>query len=735
MSVKLKKVPYAACRLRDAAGITFALLSEEEGDDDDDEDMESEEDDDEETSDDSDDDDDDEGGESASGDDDDGDDDDKPAGEAQSSTEKRRFQMLAHTGKVVSRWWGNLVLDMDGAQFKQKLALLKDHYTSAPLGFSTKIERTKRGLEATGKMLSNAQADEVIRYSREGFPWQASLMAVPQKLENVEAGVSAMVNGREVLGPMTIFREWTMHELTLTTLGADDDTETQAFAADGDEIEVEIMTKKKTNAPQGGTPAATQLSAPPAATATATAEPSPPSPADAERQRASTILSSADPSQHELAQELVTSGAPLHEALGRLNSDLRERLTAASQNLRVAAEPISGGNASGSDGAGGVQAVNFEALPDDPEALEREWNSNPQLRQFFQSGTVLGKQRSAKDVFLAWHRNKDRCQHLGDGQYDAQKLAGGLKGLGQRNVQGNYFMSYEDAMGRMWYPRIVTEFSTDQDHEIYKWLENVPNPSKWDGERKRRTLTDFEITVIGEKYELTVEADVDDVRRDKTGQILRRIGEMGRKMATLPQRLITQLIETNPTGFDGLPFFSTAHQVGKSPVQSNDITVAGMANPDEPTSEEMSRAILRGIQEMHGLKDEHNDPLNDGASQFLIVGPTKYMNVAAAALQNEFTSAGVSNTLRNTGFSIDWMTNARFNGANSAAGRRFYIFREDAELRSILWQEERIADAFKSQDIFSSSGFWNDTLAWGAKRIPGVAPGRYELAARINLAS
>lgn len=716
MTIK-KKVPLSSCYLSGEltsdgdSGLTFELLEDEDDEadeeEDDDEDEESAVDESDEDGEESD------SEEEASEDGDTESDEEDDEESDEKASMKRSFSMLAHTGKLISRWWGHMVLDMDGAKYRQKVALIKDHNLQQPLGFSTKIKRTKRGIEATGKMLKNKEAAQVTSYSKQGYPWQASLMAVPTRVENVEPGATSMVNGREVLGPVTIFREWGLHELTLTTLGADDDTTTEAFAADG-EIEVEIMAAKKKNPRQ-----ATQTLSPHGAAPAAVLNPG----EAEERSRATQILESADPSQMELAQELVKSGASLTDALAQLNADLKERLAAASEGLSVHATPLSGGNGGGSDGTGAAASaarLDFSSLPDDPQLLEEKWGQHVELRREFDN----------KEVFLAFGRNRGRAMHLGSDAKLAEKLGGGLKGLGHRNIQGNYFSRYEDMLGRLWYPRMVTEYATDQDHEIFKWLGNVPNPRPFEGERQRNSLTDYGITVVGEKYDLTVEADVDDVRRDKTGQIMKRIGEMGTKMATLPQRLVSDLIERNGTAYDGLPLYSNAHEVGKSGVQSNDITIAGITNPDKPTSEQMSDVILEGIKSMIGLKDDHGDPANEGAQKFLIVGPTKYMNVAAAALKNDYTSAGVSNTIKSTDFQIDWATNARLNGAAGAAGRRIYIFREDAELRAILMQRERITDAFMSE-----FDFWADKLAWGGKDILTAAPGRFELTNRINISA
>lgn len=639
----------------------------------------------------------------------------------------REWRMLAHTGKVVSRWWGRLVLDMDGAKYRPKLALLKDHDASSPIGYSTKIERTKRGIEASGKMLTNQLADEVIKYSREGFPWQASLMAVPTNTEEVEAGATAEVNGQTVQGPVTIFRKWEMHELTLTTLGADDNTTTEAFAASGD---VEFTMTKKLDTAPATEPAdlTAQVPAPqPVAPAT---NPNPPTdPAKLERERATAILRAADPAQTELAQQLVADGASLADAMTRLNADLKERLQAARQNLRVAAEPIGGGNSSAhveavAAGAKGVNFAQLEASPHNKEKLTAHFQQNEKLQAFFSSSAQ----------FLAWHRNKHRCIHLGNDS-NVEKLAGGLQSMGFRNVQGTYFLGYEQG-GSEWAKRIAEQTTTDQEQEIYKWLGTAPTPTKWEGERKHASLTDYGITLIGDKFESTVDADIDNVRRDKTGQILKRIGEMGAKAASLDERLLSTMLESSSVAYDGLSLWNTAHKIGKSAsTQSNDVTVSGLSTPDAPTSAGMSTAILTGLQQIIGMLDDRGDPMNQNARKFVLVAPLKYWQSILAALQNEFTSAGVSNTLMNAGVTISPFTNVRLSGAASAAGRRIYIAREDAGLLPFITQDENIPDAFKSQDAYSEGGFQRDKLSWGSKRITTVAPGRIELVCRVNLAA
>lgn len=650
-----------------------------------------------------------------------------PAEGGQEPNVAREWKMLAHTGQVVSRWWGRLVLDMDGAAFRQKLALLKDHRTDQPIGYSTSIERTKRGIEATGKLVSSELADEVLKLSREGFPWQASLMAVPSVTEEVLAGATAKVNGREVQGPLTIFRKWEMHELTLTVLGADSNTTTEAFGADS-AVEFEMtVTKKDAPATQPADLTA-QVPAPqPVAPATNPTPATPPAdPAKLERERVSTILKSAEPEQAKLAQELVEHGVPVEQALSRLNLDLRERLQAAKQNLRVAAEPIGSGNSAAHVDAqrSGVNFAALESAPHEAESLKREFAGNAKLRGYFEN----------EATFLAWHRNHSKALHMGSDK-NVELLAGGLSVMGYRNVQGRYFLGYERG-GSAWARRLSEQMTTDQPLERFKWLGAVASPVKFDGERKRNSLTDYGLDILSEKFELTVEADIDDVRRDKTGQVLRRISEMGAKTASLDERLLSALMESTAKCYDGVALWSASHKVGKSgATQSNDITVSGMVAPDAPASDKMSGAILAGVKQLLGMLDDRGDPMNQDAKRFVLVTPLKYWDSSVAALKNTFTSAGVNNTLLNADVTITPVTNVRLAGTGDAAGRRIYLFREDAEVLPFITQDEVIPDAFKSQDAYSETAFWQEKLAWGSKRITTVAPGRFELAVRVNLAA
>lgn len=310
-------------------------------------------------------------------------------------------------------------------------------------------------------------------------------------------------------------------------------------------------------------------------------------------------------------------------------------------------------------------------------------------------------------------------------------MTGSLAGLSIRNVRGQYFNALEETQAATWAPMIAETFPTDQPWELYKWLQSVPAPQKWKGERGRTQLRDFGLAVISDKYESTLEFDVDDVRRDKTGQIVKRIRELGAKAATLPQRLITATLLANATSWDGAAHFAASHNHGGT--CNNDFNSPTNVAPDTPTGQEMSNAILAAIVAMAQYTDDRNDPANEFAKSFLVMVPPKYWAAAVAARDNAYLTNGISNTLKNTGLQIELVWNPRLPGTANAAGRKFYVFRTDGPVKPLIWQEETIPDAFKTLGEESPDGFWRDMIAVGSKRIVQAAPAAFLYDARVTM--
>lgn len=297
---------------------------------------------------------------------------------------------------------------------------------------------------------------------------------------------------------------------------------------------------------------------------------------------------------------------------------------------------------------------------------------------------------------------------------------GALQSISYRNIRGTYFLDYERRTQASWVQVVANMVKTDQPLEVYKWLKAAPNMKKWAGERTRQKLGDQGLTIVNDKYESTIEVDIDDLQMDKTGQIMNRVRDLSAKAATLPERLLTTLLVANGTSYDGTAFFASSHTASTV----DNLHTANITDPAAPTAAEMSAAIMTLAQGMFAALDENGDPMNGDMQELALMVPVKYWGASIAALQNEFTASGVSNTLKNAGMKFSLHVNPRLTADS------FYGFRADAGVRALLFQERDIDDAFKTLGADSEHGFWKDTVAFGVKRVGAAALGRFELAAR-----
>jgi len=143
------------------------------------------------------------------------------------------FTMLAYTGNIIGQGWGKTIVELSGITFPQVIPILADHDASRPVGHSTKITMTEKGLMIEG-VISGDPEDESVRrivaMGKNGFPWQASIGASIDKVEYNDNNDKIIVNGFEVDDDTAIVRASTLYETSILPLGADSDTDTQIAA-------------------------------------------------------------------------------------------------------------------------------------------------------------------------------------------------------------------------------------------------------------------------------------------------------------------------------------------------------------------------------------------------------------------------------------------------------------------------------------------------------------------------
>jgi len=317
----------------------------------------------------------------------------------------------------------------------------------------------------------------------------------------------------------------------------------------------------------------------------------------------------------------------------------------------------------------------------------------------------------------------------------------GAQGLGSRAIIGSFYNMLETALGTSWLDAISMYFTSDQAEETYKWLGMTPAMREWIGGRQAKGFRENGITIVNKKFESTMEVPCDWLRRDKTGQIMIRVGELARRAAEHWGKLVSTLImngtgDTNGTCYDGQYFFDSDHSEGESGTQLNLLTNTQVAaldvtTPTAPTPAEAAAAIFGVIGYMLNYKDDQGEPINDGAREFLVMtSPALWVHMAPA-LYSPLVSSGESNPLigviNNSDFKVRIVANSRLTYTT-----QFVTMRTDAKTKPFIRQDEEgirmAAIAEGSEEEFN-----NDRHLYGVKAVRNVGYGYWQQAAHATL--
>jgi len=313
----------------------------------------------------------------------------------------------------------------------------------------------------------------------------------------------------------------------------------------------------------------------------------------------------------------------------------------------------------------------------------------------------------------------------------------GLKGLSSRAIIGRFYETLEASLGKSWISKVAMGFDSNQESETYKWLGFSPALREWIGGRQAKGLRENGITIANKKFEATLEIDVDDLRRDKTGQIEVRIDELADRVNEHWAKLLSTLIINGESTacYDSQYFFDTDHSEGDSGAQSNDLAAGdyselNVATATNPTANELANVILKMIQHLYSLKDDQGEPMNELARSFLVMVPIPFWGAALQAVRSNLLNTGsgsIDNPLKNAEVVINVAANARLTWTTKLA-----VFRTDGRAKPLITQEEEIV---KMQAIGEGSEeeFKNNRHLYGVKTLRNVGYGYWTQAVLATL--
>lgn len=240
-----------------------------------------------------------------------------PTGSGEPAEDKTRRQcsILAYTGAPIIHPWGDFVMDTRGMSLKDSIPILLQHEVEAIVGHSHGWQVDGEGLHIFGT-LSDAteESRKVAALADEGFPWQASVGVWPLEILSLGKGQTREVNGREVTGPMDVWTQSYVGEISFVAMGADSNTAATVLAATGGIME-DDKKQEPTVPPVPATEPVTLAASLPVAPTGASAAPAT-DPVKLERERAAGIMTLCSKTNLgvELAQEWIAEGVSLDKA-------------------------------------------------------------------------------------------------------------------------------------------------------------------------------------------------------------------------------------------------------------------------------------------------------------------------------------------------------------------------------------------------------------------------------------
>lgn len=302
--------------------------------------------------------------------------------------------------------------------------------------------------------------------------------------------------------------------------------------------------------------------------------------------------------------------------------------------------------------------------------------------------------------------------------------------LSSRAIIGEFYARLDQDLGNTWIPGVAREFSSNQESETYKWLGMAPAMREWIGGRQPRGFRANGITITNKLYEATLEVMLDEIRRDKTGQVMARVQELAERTNAHWASLLSALIIAGETTvcYDGQLFFDTDHSEGDSGTQSNDIT-NDITITTAPAVAEMQTSILLATQAMLGFKDDTGEPMNENAKEFLVMIPVPYLTAAAGALGATVISQ-TSNTIMALGslggFVYRLAVNPRLTWTT-----KFALFRTDGPVSALIRQSEE-AVTVSALAEGSEEEFKNNRHLYGVKALRNVGYGYWQKACLVT---
>lgn len=293
----------------------------------------------------------------------------------------------------------------------------------------------------------------------------------------------------------------------------------------------------------------------------------------------------------------------------------------------------------------------------------------------------------------------------------------GAASLTEKGIRGEFFATLESSLAGHWVSELSFPVESNQGSQDNVWISAAPMMREWLGGRFAGAFWEDSVTISNKKFEATLEVLADELRRDKTGQVMLRVRALAAGYPVLWAKLITSLVDQGETGigYAGEAFFHAAHTRGVDGAapQSNLLTYS-VATPTDPTGPELYEAITAGIAAIMGFRDYAGELISEDARDFTLLMPRAFVKAAADALPF------------GGGYTVRCVPNPWLTWTNKIA-----VFRADATGKPFIRQTEFVN--FGSVGAGSGLAFDEDKHHYGASASCNAGFGLWEFGCLIQL--
>lgn len=302
-------------------------------------------------------------------------------------------------------------------------------------------------------------------------------------------------------------------------------------------------------------------------------------------------------------------------------------------------------------------------------------------------------------------------------------------------LYGGFWQGIADTPNKL--ASIAYEVPSSEAVNEYRWLGQAGKMREWKGERQHRKVAEFTFSISNKLYEVTYPIDYftwsSDNARPSVELLARQAAE---KAQWFPWTIFCDLLEDNPTCYDGKDFFASDHTYGTgseyTTAQDNDLSY-NAASTTALTGFEAMEIFEDLSDHFLSVKDAAGDPIfgDVDRGRIVVVCHPDYRQGFLRALKNDVLYDTSNNAHENLAKGeFDLISTSHLTSASSSA--YVYAFLTGVSRFPIIYQTHTpVTPRDNASEVLGVTG--TSDFIFGVSAAFSVGVGDWATAVRVNI--